>query len=60
MNLLPIIGLLEIEAGLFASPPKRRVRRPKVKDVIKPPVSKLVKVMEKYKVKQKEICYVIV
>ncbi|KAE8299214.1 Cilia- and flagella-associated protein 91 [Larimichthys crocea] len=42
-------GLLEIEAGLFASAPKRRVRRPKVKDVIKPPVSKLVKVMEKYK-----------
>ncbi|KAG8000601.1 Cilia-and flagella-associated protein 91 [Nibea albiflora] len=42
-------GLLKLEARLFASAPKRRVTRRKPKDVIKPPVSKVVKLMEKYK-----------
>ncbi|XP_044072732.1 cilia- and flagella-associated protein 91 [Siniperca chuatsi] len=52
-------GLLELEAGLSTSVLKLRVKRPKpkvsiIKDVIKPPVSRAVEVMKKYKALREE------
>lgn len=55
-----IIGLLELEAGLSASvltlqgkKPNRKVNT--IKDVVKPPASRVVELMKKYKVKQREL-----
>ncbi|XP_041806115.1 cilia- and flagella-associated protein 91 [Chelmon rostratus] len=50
-------GLIKLEAGISASVLKPQVEGPKVsiiKDVIKPPVSSAVKLMEKYKALRKE------
>ncbi|XP_045909862.1 cilia- and flagella-associated protein 91 isoform X2 [Micropterus dolomieu] len=52
-------GLLELEAGLSASVLKPQVKRPKPKvniskDVIKPPVSRAVELMKKYKALREE------
>lgn len=58
-NFLSVVGLIKLEAGISASVLKPQVEGPKVsiiKDVIKPPVSSAVKLMEKYKVRQREIC----
>lgn len=60
-NFLSITGLLQLETGLSASVLKPQVKRHKpkvstIKHAIKPPVSRVVKLMEKYKVKQKETC----
>lgn len=58
---MSIIGLLELEAGLSASVLKPWVKTPKpkvniIKDATKPPSSRAIELMEKYKVKQKEAC----
>ncbi|KAM6978410.1 cilia- and flagella-associated protein 91 [Tautogolabrus adspersus] len=52
-------GLHELEAGLYASALKPKVMRPKpkvktTKEVIKPPVTKAVKLMQKYKAQTEE------
>ena len=59
-NLLSIIGLVELEAGISASvlKPLGKKTKPKariLKSMIKPPVCREVDLMMKYKVKQTEL-----
>lgn len=57
---MSFIGLVKLEAGLCQSVVSPNVKKPKPKDnttndAIKCPVSKAVKRMQEYKVKQKDV-----